>query len=461
MQAVGYARRAGLAPIRQAFSTTQLRHQHWISATSQWHQNMDFTALKTFENGERVLPFHDFILSLKFYSTDASAAFQFSEETQAASSVEEIPELHALNSEEEEDTLSALNKTDKISVKKKCKLLDATREICRVLEKGDEDMEETLTQLGVHLTPGLVDIVLDKTSSLSSALRFFQWAKAQQGFKHNNSSYDKIANSLGSSKDFVTLQRILSERFVERCKFSFKTFSFATAWHDDSQMLNEVMEMIEKLELSPRRYAYERLIGALSRKNHVDAALKVLEKMASADCAPNMHAYRPLIHLYCKKNQMDKVREVFEMMKDCPQDSICYNLVLSALFNRKEFAEATKFLRSMVNMGCKPDATTYNMMIYAACETGRIQGALQLFDRLKEEGIKPLYGTYTHLLRGLLQNNGFDKAHSFLIQQSGKDPKLDSVNYTYLIRKCRKSGQKEEADKLLMEKEAKGFAASG
>jgi leucine-rich PPR motif-containing protein len=334
-------------------------------------------------------------------------------------------------------------------------------EICQVLEKGDEDVEETLTQLGVHLSPGLVLMVLGKTSSPTSALRFFQWAKTQPGFKHNSSTYDKLGNTVGSSKDFETLQRVLWERFVEGGKISFKTFSFVTAWHDDPAMLNEVLEMIKKLELSPRRYAYERLIGALCRKDHVDAALAVLEKIATADCAPRMHAYRPLIQVYCKKNQMDKAQEVFGMMKDCPQDSSCYNLVLSALCSRKQFAKATKFFQSMVNMGYKPDAIAYDIMICAACETGRIQGALQLFDRLKEEGIKPLYGTYTHLLRGLLQNNGFDKAHSFLIQQSGKDPKLDSVNYTYLIRKCRKSGQKEEADKLLMEKEAKGFAASG
>jgi pentatricopeptide repeat protein len=109
----------------------------------------------------------------------------------------------------------------------------------------------------------------------------------------------------------------------------------------------------------------------------------------------------------------------------------------------------------MVNMGYKPDAIAYDIMICAVCETERIQGALQLFDRLKEEGIKPLYVTYTHILNGLFQNNGFDKAHSFLIQQSGKDFVLDSINYTYLFRICRKSGQREEADKLSMERKLK------
>jgi pentatricopeptide repeat protein len=86
-------------------------------------------------------------------------------------------------------------------------------------------------------------------------------------------------------------------------------------WHDDSDILNEVMEMFDKLELSIRREAYERLIVTLCEKNHVNAALKVLKKMASADCAPKMPTYHiALIQVHCQHNQMDKVQEVFEMM---------------------------------------------------------------------------------------------------------------------------------------------------
>lgn len=457
MQAMACVRRGALASTIRAFSTIQRRRQQWNFASSEWLQHMDSMLLETFQNGKSFFRTHELILTHKFFSTDAWTTPQISDQTEPSSSEDENPELQTLNSEEEEDYLPEFNKTDKSPLKKKKRLLDDAREICQVLEKGDEGVEETLTQLGVHLTPRLVKMVLGNTSSPTSALRFFLWAKAQPGFKHNSSTYDKLGNTVGSFKDFETLYRVLSERFVEGCKISFKTFSFVTAWHDNPAIMDEVLEMIKKLELSPRRYAYERLVGALCRKNHVDVALAVLQKIASADCAPRMHAYRPLIQVYCKKNQIDKAQEVFEMMKDCPQDSICYNLVLSALCNKKLFAKATKFFQGMVNMGHKPDAIAYDMMICAACETGRIQGALQLFDKLKEEGIKPLYVTYTHLLNGLFQNNGFDKAHSFLIQQSGNDSVLDSINYTYLIRICRKSGLKEEADKLLMERKLKNL----
>jgi len=81
------------------------------------------------------------------------------------------------------------------------------------------------------------------------------------------------------------------------------------------------------------------------------------------------------------------------MTKDFPQDLICYNLVLSALCHKEQFQEATRFLQTMVNMGCKPDANTYNIMICAACNIGNIQGALQLFERLKEEEFNPMFVT--------------------------------------------------------------------
>jgi pentatricopeptide repeat protein len=433
--------------------------QQWSSASPEWPQNLYSTALKTVENGKSFLHFHELIFSHKFYSTDASAAVQILGKTQATSDEDENPKLRDVNNEEEEDTLPELTKTVETPKKEKRKLRDAIREIRQVLEKGDKDMEETLTQLGLQLTPRLVKTVLDTTSSPNSALRFFQWANAQPGFEPNIATYDKLVDILGRSKDFETLLRVSPERSGSHSNNFAKTFSFYAMWHDDSDTLNEVMEMFDKLELSIRREAYERLIVTLCEKNHVNAALKVLEKMASVDCAPRMSTYRPLIQVYCQNNQMDKVQGVFEMMKDYPQDSFCYNTVLKELCNRKQFAEATEWLQSMVNMGCKLDAFTYDIMIRAACKTGGIQGALQLFDRLKKEGINPLYATYSNLLNRLLIK-GFEEAHSFLTQQCGKDPKLDLFIYSHLIKVCSKSGRHQEASNLLKEKKAKGIGAS-
>lgn len=139
--------------------------------------------------------------------------------------------------------------------REKWKLDNTIREIHQVLEKGDEDMEETLTQLGLRLTPRLVKSVLGTTSSPNLALMFFQWAKSQPGFQHNISTYDKLVDILGRSKEFESLQSIFLERSSARCDNFSKTFLFTAGWHDDLDMLNEVMKMFDKLELSVKREA--------------------------------------------------------------------------------------------------------------------------------------------------------------------------------------------------------------
>lgn len=456
MQGIACARHAGLASLRRAFATIDLHLQQWSSASPEWPPNLDSTALKIFENCKNSLRFHEPILSYKFYSTDASTTVKIYEESQAVLSEDENPELQSLNSEDEDGTLAGSIKADETLDKKKWKLADAIKEMCLAVEKGDGDLDETLNRLGIHLSPLLAWFILGKIDSPNLALRFFQWAKLKPGFKHDTQTYDRLVNILGCSKDFEALQRVLAERSAACCSNSAEVFSFATNWHDDSDMLNKIMEMFEKLELSLRRDAYEMLIASLCRNNYVNAALMVLEKMASSDCAPRLSTYRPLIKLYCRKNKMDKVQEIFEMMKDSPQDSLCYNLVLSALCDRKKFEEVTQFHQSMVERGCKPDAHTYNIMIRAACKMGNIEGAIQLLDRLKEEGINPLYASYWHLLDSLLQSKGFDEAHSFLIQQCGNDSKLDTSNYNYFIGACRKSGRQEEFHNLLLEKKVNG-----
>ena len=122
-------------------------------------------------------------------------------------------------------------------------------------------------------------IIFMNSFCLEGLGRFFQWDKLQPRFTHNTLMYNKLTNLLAHSKDFETLQNILAEMLPARCNYSVKTFSFVAAWHDDSDMLNKVIEMIDKMEISPRKHAYEMLIATLCEENHANASLDILEKM--------------------------------------------------------------------------------------------------------------------------------------------------------------------------------------
>ncbi|XP_057856837.2 pentatricopeptide repeat-containing protein At3g56030, mitochondrial isoform X1 [Cryptomeria japonica] len=229
----------------------------------------------------------------------------------------------------------------------------------------------------------------------------------------------------------------------------------------DSLVLNDLMEMCDKLELSHRNNAYDMLIKALCKENYVDLASDVLEKMFNVGCTPRILTFHPLISVYSENNQMDRLYALFDMMKSrgCPPDSVCYITALRKVCYRKRFAEASQLLESMVRdvSACKLDAVTYDLLIYAACKTGKFEDGLELLGRMKAEGIRPLSGTYTHILNGFVKGGEFDKAHLFLLQESGNNPSLDSSNYESLIRSCSSAGREKEAYELFMEMKFKGL----
>jgi hypothetical protein len=70
--------------------------------------------------------------------------------------------------------------------------------------------------MGTGLTSELVTMVLSNLNSLQSSLRFFQWAKAQPGFKTNSVMYDELVNIAGWCKDFETVGMLLTERVTQK-----------------------------------------------------------------------------------------------------------------------------------------------------------------------------------------------------------------------------------------------------
>lgn len=193
--------------------------------------------------------------------------------------------------------------------------LEETRnEICKIIENDEKRMEEALTLMSTHLTSELVTMVLSSLNSLQLALRFFLWAKAQPGFKPNSAMYDELVNIAGRCKDFETLKMLLTERVADNCHISAKTFSFATAWHDDAEMLGEVTETIKQLENFARKNAYDMMVSALCKEDYVDSAISVLKDMYRAGCALTPLTFRPLLVAHGRNNRMAEVHEVFEFI---------------------------------------------------------------------------------------------------------------------------------------------------
>eukprot|EP01018_Ginkgo_biloba_P000236 Gb_33357 [translate_table: standard] len=431
------------------------------SVTSRRHQQMNANATKPFENGTTFLPFFQSILTYKFYSTTASSNVGIQEETYELPGAEGKAENHEFqgqNSQRQDETLRKMREKDEIKLK-----MEETRDkMCKIIEENDKEMEESLSQMDIRLSSELVRMILSNIDSLHSALRFFQWAKTQRGYKPSSAIYDELVNIAGRSKDFETVQTLLTERIIYRCFNSTKTFLFAIAWHDDPVMLKEVIETIYKLDSFHRRNAYDMLIAALCKDDHVDAASSVLQEMLNRDCAPAPCTFHPFVISYSRNKQMPKVYELFQVMKerDCSPDTTCYNFALRSLCQNEQFSEAAELLGTMVNSpGSKPNSVTYDILILAACKAGKMEDALQLFGRTLEDGLKPLHCTYTSLISGFLQAGEFEKARLFVDRESGNDRAVDLSNHTFLIRSYCKLDKMQEARDTLKQMKAKNLKA--
>jgi len=428
---------------------------HSKLATLQRHQRMETVNPKIFLNGMYSAHFR----ASNFYLSNALPNVRIPARTLEFSGAEGEDEdlrRQGQNTPLEEATLQKLAKKNEV----KQHLEETRNEICKIIENDEKRMGETLTRMGTGLTSELVTMVLSNLNSLQSALRFFQWAKAQPGFKTNSVMYDELVNIAGRCKDFETVGMLLTERVAEHCFNSPRTFSFATAWHNDAEMLGEVTETIKKLENFAQKNAYDMMIAALCTEDYVDSAISVLKEMYKAGCALTPLTFRPLLVAHGRNHRMAEVHEVFKFMKKmgCTPDVACYNIVLRKLYQSEQFAEADKFFSMMVNTyGCKPDHVTYDILVLEACRARKMEDAVRHFGRMKEDGLKPMHCTYTNMINGFFKLDGFEKAYAFVRQESGKDYSLDLNNYSFLIRSCTKLGNYREAHDVLMEMKAKNL----
>lgn len=437
----------------RAAASTALRRSKLVNL--QRLQLIETLNPKIFVNGMYSAHFH----ASNFCLSNAVPNVRISERTLEVSGAEGKDEDHksqGQNTPIEEATVRKLAKRNEI----KQQLEETRNEICKIVENAEKSMEEALTLMGTRLTSELVTMVLSSLNSLQLALRFFQWAKAQPGFKPNSAMYDELVNIAVRCKDFEALKMLLTERVADTCFNSAKTFSFATAWHDDAEMLGKVTETIKQLKNLAQKNAYDMMVFALCKEDYVDSATSVLKDMYKAGCALTPLTFRPLLVAHGRNNRMVEVHEVFKFMNEmgCPPDVTCYNFVLRKLHQNEQFAEADKFFKMMVNtFGCKPDHVTYDILVLEACRAGKMEDATRHFGRMKEDGLKPLHCTYTNLINGFFQLDGFEKAYAFVRQESGKNDSLDVNNYSFLIRTCTKLGNYREAHDVLMEMKAKNL----
>ncbi|KAG6552464.1 hypothetical protein Mapa_005884 [Marchantia paleacea] len=235
---------------------------------------------------------------------------------------------------------------------------------------------EKLDKVRPLICPRFVVQVLQRVKSPETALKFFDWARRQPNFQHNEFTYSKIISILGRGLiNSETIDRILMEMHEQGIKMNSQIFTA--------------------------------LITCYGRAKSIDGALLLFQQMKDWGCKPDTITYTSLIHLLAKHGRHEHATEMFKEMQQagCAPNALTYSVIIYNHLKVGKVTEALELLKQMPEFGCKPTSITYATLIHHCAKNGQVDVAKELMAMMESQGIKPLRASVS-VLDGALRKAG-------------------------------------------------------
>lgn len=156
---------------------------------------------------------------------------------------------------------------------------------------------------------------------------------------------------------------------------------------------------MKKAGVEPDAVVYNTLISLLGRLGRNSYALRIFEEMEQTRVKPTTITLSALMETYSRIGDTEKALKIFaRFKKHVACDSIVYNTVIKVCGDAGLMAEADKFLREMIEVGCPPTDRTYKQMMSSYAKRGMVMEAQKLFSSLTEAGYEADVMAYTCLL---------------------------------------------------------------
>ncbi|KAJ8647609.1 hypothetical protein MRB53_000632 [Persea americana] len=274
-----------------------------------------------------------------------------------------------------------------------------------------------------------------------------------------SASYDHLINEAGRSRDFSTVESLLSQRIQTGHFNTTNTFKFVA--DDPTSLLPPALLSISSLPPGfGQKNAFDSLIILLCKSHLTHLTHHVLEKMPH--CLNSISFY-PILSSLSRAKHMAEVSLTLDFMKrhSIPPDATCYNYILSAHCHVGNLSAAADTLTTMLDEGLAADSLTFDALVLGACRAGRLDAAVALVMRMVEDGVKVLDCTYSHVISGLLGIGGYWEAVEFVKAVGGRERRLDVENFGVLGRGLVRRKRWEEVKVVVKEMEERGLEIEG
>ncbi|XP_010508891.1 PREDICTED: pentatricopeptide repeat-containing protein At2g40240, mitochondrial-like [Camelina sativa] len=293
--------------------------------------------------------------------------------------------------------------------------------------------------------------------------RSFSTVKIPQNPRRTN-KFDKLINEAGGSGDFETVRRLLNNRIVLGSFNTSDTFKFLTNTASYSSALEDLRRVLPKIDGGfSRKNAYDILISRLCKLGRTDDALIVIGDMSNGRLGLTPSTFHPILCALTRKNKIEEAWRVVESMRSrsVPMDVTSYNYFLTSHCYDGELEPASEVIRKIEEEGgISTDSRSYDALVLGACRAGKVEAAMAMLRRMEEEGVTVLYSTHAHVISGLVEGGYYALGLEFVITCAGKDLRLDAESFGCLAGKLVKRKRFEEAKVVLKEMVARGLRMS-
>jgi pentatricopeptide repeat protein len=287
--------------------------------------------------------------------------------------------------------------------------LPKPEKLAALICKWNTDTAKALEVVKLKLRhPYVLNVLTLLSKEPDAAWWFFEWLRAQEGYKHTKYAYTKMLDIIAKHQNIELLRTVLSE--VER-------------------------------EGKANTVAYNTLIQCYSQNKHTDAALQVFNRMKEIGCEPNEYTYTMLIDLVSRtKNHHEAMKFYGQMIHaNCKPTVNTYTVIMHSLARSGKVNAANTLFEKLPSLGFPPTAVTYTVLIQAFLKERNIDKAMELYERMREEALTPSRVSVKILAKGLRFAGRHDEAESL----------TNSIPYLQEESNRTESSESKEAEKLV------------
>ncbi|CAI9096478.1 OLC1v1032638C1 [Oldenlandia corymbosa var. corymbosa] len=283
--------------------------------------------------------------------------------------------------------------------------------VCTILyqqqNSPDSRLHNNLQNVPFQLTHEFFLQVCDKFPySWRPVFKFHQFSQKQPHFSHTSTTFNKLLDVVGKSRNIDLLWELLQE--IGRLGLvNTKTFIIASKVLASARELWKCVQIFHVMNGFGYVYSAENLnkvVEALCRSKLAAEANHVVVKLRKV-IRPDGTTYRWLIYGYCDVGSLFEASKLWNLMADqgIDPDVATVETMLETLFKNNNFSDGLKLFQSMrVRRMNDLGLSTYRLVINWLCKRGKLGEGYMVFEEMRERGIQADSDTLASMVYGFM-----------------------------------------------------------